>query len=804
MREIVRNIIYMARRFKLASTFNMIGLVVAFAAFFLLMTQIIYQRSYNHDLKDSERIYRMESDFLYKDGSYSDAVCRPFADALQHMPEVESYSLIRDADGGENFTFPFQKGDSVLEYVYTRGNTTAVSSLTNSVHGNIEWPDSARTGIIIPAQIALEYFGTTEASGKDLLYQYTDSGKTLTEPLTVQGVFEDFPENCDMKNCIYDCMGRDEDIGEYLAAYKCYVKFKQPLKDPEASATALKQAILADIDTRAMEEGSNQEIQDTRLDLEDTNFRFIPMRSSYFEHNTNTTGKSGFKAMLIVQELMCLIVIIIAIINFLNFTLAESPMRVRSLNSRLVLGATRRSLRRSLVSECVLTAVIACLIALAGCALLSLVPSASLLTDGSISPAGHPWLSLLTLAVAAISGGIAGTYPAIFATSFEPAIALKGAFGLTSQGRQLRTFLVGLQLFISMVVVCYIGILYLQSHYIFNSDYGFNVNRMLTVTLQTDPDTRDQIKRELTQMTSVVDVSLSDGILGSTDGGYVIKSNSHGQIIGYRYMYTDRDYLRVMGIGVIEGRDFEDNDSAVTIINKAAREQWDWMELGSNISSGMEVTDSARIVGVCENIRFGSTRIGNDQPFLFICDNENEDTYTMNIHITSNANQNEVRQQINELIQKHCGSLVAAAVPFDKILADTYQNELRFFRQVYVIATICMILTLIGVFCLTIFETEYRRKEIGIRKVAGATTGEIVGMLCMQYVPLILISFVAAVPLAHYLGRLTLEHFTQRTHIYWQLYPLGLLIVGGVILCTALFQSWRTARENPANSIKAE
>ena len=133
-----------------------------------------------------------------------------------------------------------------------------------------------------------------------------------------------------------------------------------------------------------------------------------------------------------------------------------------------------------------------------------------------------------------------------------------------------------------------------------------------------------------------------------------------------------------------------------------------------------------------------------------------------------------------------------------------YQDEFRFIRQVIVFSIICLIITLIGVFCLTMFETEYRRKEIGIRKVFGSSEEQIVRLLTSRYAQILLIAFVIAVPLAWYMGSQWLENFTERTIIHWWLFPLALVLVGLVTLLTAALQGWRAAAENPINSIKTE
>lgn len=141
---------------------------------------------------------------------------------------------------------------------------------------------------------------------------------------------------------------------------------------------------------------------------------------------------------------------------------------------------------------------------------------------------------------------------------------------------------------------------------------------------------------------------------------------------------------------------------------------------------------------------------------------------------------------------------------FDSELEQTYKSELQFTQQMVIICIICQLIMLIGIICITLFDTEYRRKEIGIRKISGATSGEIVWMLCRHYVKYILIAFAIAAPLAVFFGLFTLNYFKQHTRIDWWLFPLALVVVGGIVLGTVALRSLRAARENPVNSIKSE
>ena len=176
----------------------------------------------------------------------------------------------------------------------------------------------------------------------------------------------------------------------------------------------------------------------------------------------------------------------------------------------------------------------------------------------------------------------------------------------------------------------------------------------------------------------------------------------------------------------------------------------------------------------------------------------------MNVRVAAGTDKVAMRQKIKDICMK-MGAKHEPEVKFlNQQLEETYQEEFRFIRQVMVFSVICLIITLIGVFCLTMFETEYRRKEIGIRKVFGSTTSEVLRLLCRRYVWLLMGCFIVAAPLAWYIGNQWLQGFAERTPIYWWLFPLAFLAVGTVTLATVIVQSWRAANENPVNSIKTE
>ena len=815
MTEVFRNIFYFAKRFKVPSYLNLLGLVVAFSSFYLMMSQIIYQVTYNHDVDDYKLIYRLDTDYMVKENDFHNNIHYPFTRALDSLPQVESVSVISyvfDNDFFPNFyniSFRNKDGERMKSPCYFC-NKTALSTLSSKkLSGDIELKDheSSTMNVVIAESIAKQYFGKTDVANDTMWLDREDGGQA--QGLLVRGVYKDFPSNSELKNGIYIYMGGEEYLKHnFNVTFSCYVKFKQKPKDIEALNRKLNRAVYNMMEKDGWENyAATNEVPDYKRGIKNTHFRFTPIAYSYFERGIDNSGEYGYKAMFIVLALACLLLIILAINHFLNFTIVQSPMRVHSMNTRLVLGATRQQLRLGIFAECIVISIIACFIALMLCSALASMPVVEKLIDGDISPLNHWALSLSMFILAAAVGIAAGTYPAFFVTSFVPAMALQGNFGLTPQGNKLRKTVLCIQLFASSLMVIYMGILIDEHRFIFKSSYGFNKNQVLISTLpleiEGDVDVKKELYEELMALPGVKSVSWSDGTMGLSDVHYKHGINVNNQNLVLEFSAVDTAYLRTMGIKVIEGRDFIATDTAAIIISKSAQQQWKWIKIGMRIPFN-GARDSVTVVGVCEDTRYNTTRLQSNQPFSFVTTKKTIGMFNLFLSVNKDADLDNVRQQANAILHEHFDKEARSLMSYDKKLEESYDNELRFFKWFYFICVVFMVITLIGVFCMTMFETEYRRKEIGIRKIAGARTGEVVWMMCRQYIPLVLISFVLATPIAVYCGEKTLDYFADHVGIHWWTIALSLALVGAITLGTIALQCWRIARENPVNSIKTE
>ena len=797
MTEALHHIIYTARRFKASTALNITGLIVAFAICYLLLTQIVFLTTYNQGIKDHERIYRLERiDITSQNNKWGSGSCMLMAEELAAMPQVEGVTMTSIA--WLPYKYKFKQGDTEVDFPAIYCNNSGVSNLTDQVvDGNIEWTDTDRDGLIIPASIAMQYFGTTHAAGQQMLAFINDS----TYPIPVRGVYKDFPENSTPQNYIMINAGDAEtDSYDYLHyGFTCLVKFKEGVNDVNSIIEPFKQRLEAsslrifgdDIDPSWMQH------------LQTLKFQFRPLDDVFFS-NIDELDLGNRNALGIIK-LLTILILLITTINFLNFTLAMSPMWVHDINTRMVIGAKRSSIRWQLIAETVIISASACMLALALCQGFSMSPALNKLFDGDITLNAHPGIIITMLVIAVAIGFIAGTYPAYFATSFQAATVLKRNYSLTPGSIKLRTALIGMQLIVTIFLASFICTLYQQTIFIFTSDYGFDFERIVHVDLDMqDMDYREALRADLKQLPGVENVAYSQFCIGSSDdypSQWYTNSAKDSTIIHYFLFPVDECFLSTMGIELVTGRELEPNDEAnECIFNETMNELFSSEEMPLSKVPNPEMD----IVGVCKNIRFATTRINKNTPIAFVRYANDYLCWIANVRIAEGTDMESTKASIAQLIKKHSGHESPQVMDMETTLKQSYSNEFRFVNLVYLLSVASIIIMLVGVFCLTMLETEYRRKEIGIRKVAGASSGDIIGMLCKRYCGLILVCFVIATPIAYYLGNLWLKSFAEHQPINWWQFPFSLLVVGGLTLGTILLQCWHVAHENPVNSIKDE
>ena len=788
----MKTLLYMFRRYRVATVLNLLGLGIAVATFYLFMTQVIYNRTYNHNIPNHERIFRLEVYGNLFGDRWGGAACRPFVTMLKDVPHVEA---AMDVSPYTNDATVKVNGRKMKVPVVNLSKPGIEFFSGKLLYGSSKSWTSGAPNVILSRSTAEKMFGTANAVGKTFVSNDNE--------VTVVGVSEDMPDNCTIDNGVYMCEDdrRLEDWSEW--SFCIYVRLDNAANAPKV-VSGFKQAFM-----KANNIADEKEF-DRQVGMK---FRLTSMDDVYFS-GVGMKDK-GNRSLVDVLTVASFFIIFIAMLNLLNFTLSEMPMRIRGINTRRVMGASAGSLRVSIIAENVVLAVVGLVIGVLMVVAFQRSETCMKLVSGDIAFKAH-WLLVAVVVVATlVVGALSAVIPAWYGTSFAPAMVLKGSFGLSPRGRKLRMAIMGVQFVVAFALAIYIGVMVSQSRYIFNADYGFDKNEVFYTTLSDEAKAkRDAIRAELAKLPFVESVGYAQNAIGSGDNYMGWGRGRDDRQMSLQVIPCDYNYLRTMDLKIVEGRDFRESDkkTGAYVLNKAAMTQYTWLQVGDSIGRQNQWGNQSNylVVGVCNNFKIKSMRNDNSKIavafIIFGPDMQSWGDRCVNVFVCVAKNQDkiEAKKRIAQVLNKIDGSQEYTMRFLDDDLQRTYVDEFRFISQVKLFAIICIVITIIGVFSLTMFETEYRRKEIAIRKVMGSTVGAVVRLFAMRYMVPLVVAYVVAAPLGWWLSRQWLQSFAEHTPIYWWLFPLAFVAVAAVVIVTVVAQSWRVATSNPVESIKTE
>ena len=790
MKLILRNLMRIFRRFRTAMILNILGLAVAFTAFMLLMMQWNYDRQFDRNDPNADRIFRIDAQW---DAGRAALTCGPYGFAfMQSSPHIVGGCLLYALPGDESFTIE----ENGQRRVFKDKLHKVTSGLTKVFHFDLVEGDvnalEASDKILIPESTARRWFGQAAATGR--LVKLGDN-----RAMTVGGVYRDFPGNCSLGNSVYVAVRDNEsDLRVWTSFnYTCYIRLDQ---DNTADAQALVDAFAENNQDFLNFQKENGKMEMVAIALPDIH-TFEPLLF-------DPTPRTSLATMFLLFSI-AIVILLIAAINYTNFSTALSPMRIRNVNTQKVFGASQASLRGALLAE----AVIICLGAfLLGVLLLWGLQDYNLnqLIQADIRPEAHLPLIGLTALIALAIGLIAGLYPAYYTTSFAPALVLKGSFGLSPKGRMLRNLLMSFQFIASFALVIGALCMFLQNRYAQTMPLGFDKEWLVTSDIDKLVSSKRQVLEErLKQHPEVAGVAFSEmSFYGDNDNYAKWGRELKGKAISFDVLVVSPSFPKVIGIPVVEGRDFREEDSqrgnGCFIFNQMAQDLYD-IQVGDKLYA-------EEVIGITDNFHYTSMRRGISPMAFYAYGKNNGNTdelanqlYT-NVYVRMNAGTDPttaiqiLRTELDTLSPGYPFDIR----PFDEQLERAYKNEQRLATLISLFSLLAVLISIAGVFGLVVFDSEYRRKEIGIRRVMGASVGNILLMFNKSYLWILLVCFIIACPIAWYAVNEWLQSFAYRVPSYWWIFPVALLIVGSVTLLTVTYQNWHAANENPVNSLKSE
>ena len=788
MNPIIKNLLHVIRRFKLATTLNILGLSVAFAAFMIIMMQLQFSFGFDRFHKNSDKIFRVET-ISHAAPGYLGVLSRPLATAIfESSPHIVAGAITN------SFILPlvFQvENEGVLHHFNERGLTVTPEftdvfafDFVEGTADALRMPQHA----MIPLSLAQRLFGNESAIGRHLIVNQNTT-------LTVGAVFRDFPNNTIVENVIHIGIPPEQDINSQVSRFATFIRVTDasvvPTLFENFKRTFNAQAAWG---------------EDFCWDETGFRLRFTALPEIHFTSDVRLDRTANTnRQVLFILLAVGIAIIVIAAINFTNFSTALAPMRIKNINIQRVLGAQQHTMQFTLISEAVAFSLVSSGIALLLVYLFANSELANLMT-ADLSFSAQPLIIGGTALVALLVGLLAGAYPARYMTSFEPALTLKGNFALSPAGRKLRNTLIGIQFVASFALIIGTSFMFLQNRFIQNSDLGFDRDALIITNIGRIPEHRDAIVYQLKTHPTIENVTFAEMILGSFEQHMSWGRQYNGEQIGFQFLRVHYNFLEVMGIELAEGRHFRQEDaySGAFIFNEAARRQFGF-ELNSVLepSNPQDVLPAAPVIGFVPDIKFASFRSAIEPAAFFVGDSplgrQTSQTY---IQLTSGANLREAMTHVRRTLADFSPGFPFEIRFFDEVLQRTYESERNLSMLILIFSLIAIFISIVGVFGLVVFDSECRRKEIGIRKVLGSSTGGIILMFNKAYFKILVICFVIAVPIAWFTVNRWLENFAYRTPMYWWVYVLALVAISAITVLTVTIQNWRVANDDPVKSIK--
>ncbi len=524
-----------------------------------------------------------------------------------------------------------------------------------------------------------------------------------------------------------------------------------------------------------------------------------------FESNAN---KSDMLNVYVLSTIATLI-LILAAVNFMNLVTAKSTSRAKEVGMRKVIGAVRQQLIGQHLIESILVTVLAALIALGIVFAITPVLNSTYQRFGDFMVLMQ-WKNVLFLVALVLFVGImAGLYPAFVLSSFKPVLVLKGAFKNSTGGIQLRKALVVLQFTISIALMVGTGIVYQQMKFIYTADLGYSRDQVITIGLNgQNVNNATTLKDELLRNPNIVAAGTSSSRIGQQLGRTGIVPEGYPADVNMitTIMVIDENFIPTMGMELKEGRNFslEFKDSLNMVINEEMLRFLKWKDgVGRKISlqSGPNPTDltAYTVVGVVKDFHFATIRHKLEPMFMLYNKNNN----SMAIKVKSEGIKESIASIEATWKKVNPGSSFEYAF-LDEQFANLYRNEQAFATMFTHFTVLAIIIAGLGLFALSAFTAEQRKKEIGIRKVLGASNGNIFYKLSAEFIQLISISFVIASIAAYFVMTQWLKDFQYSIKI-----GIGIFIVAGIAsiviaLLTISFQAIKAALSNPVNALRSE
>jgi len=787
----VRNLLHN----KFFSSINIMGLAVGMTACFLIFQYVRYESSYDSFHTKADRIYRVVTDAVTSAKTIHGGVTTPPVGIYlkKDFPEVEdAVRFTRDGFLVTKGSVKFQEKSAVL----------ADSSLFRIfdfplVAGDRNTALKEPMSIVLSETAAKKYFGASNPLGQHVLL----TGGAIDA--TVTGIMKDIPENSQIQTDMFVSLSSWERIygisnqdSLWSTAHQYYTYI---LLRPHTDVSALEKKLPAFMEFHRGAEARKLQLFETLL-LE-------PLRAVYLRSTRDGFIAGGNIRNVYIFSIIAVFILVIAAVNFVNLTTARSTIRAKEVGVRKVVGAARSQLARQFIGESVIICWMAFLMTLLLGSLL--MPWFNHLAGKQVSPhfLSRPTDAAILFLLSSFIGIIAGIYPSLVLSSFKAISVLKGRFATSKQGLLLRKGLVVFQFTISIVLILGTIVIFRQLRYMRNQDLGFNKDQEMIIETNFDKN-QDVFKQSLSSIPGVVSSVYSSGVPGGGFGQvYTELENRSGEMqktIVDRY-FVDFDFIPQYDLKVVAGRAFSKglsadstqammiNESALGLLGYHSPQEAlgrKWTQRGNH----------GTIIGVCKDFHYKGL-IEEIHPLVLRVNTREFNTISIKM---STAHLPETLRAIESNWNKAIPNRPFEFTFLNELFDKQYKSEDRFGNLFLNFAVLAIFISCLGVLGLASYSTVQRTKEIGVRKVLGASVGNIVRLLSTDFIRLVLLAFLIASPLGWYAMHTWLNGFAYRTSLSWQVFALAGGVSLSIVLMTISYQAIKAAVANPVKSLRTE
>lgn len=797
LRHYIKVALRLIRRSLLFSSINLMGFVLGLTAAFLIYLWVVDELTHDDCFRDGNRIYRVTELHREAGGEVKESPYLPRVLAMdfrQKFPQVEDATSIKY---GDRHSYGAGEGKMITaDDVYVDSTFFRFFSFP-VVEGVPQRINDDSKNVVLSADLARKFFGSAPAVGQKLTYSF---GNIRNDVYTVVAVV-----NIPRKSHIRFELAKSMDAytwgnwKTFTESLHVYVKMKEGSAMFRSEAQAM---------SRLMADRGEKNVRLNFQPLHD-----IYLHTRFADPNVKQHGNLATVYLFIA---LAVLIIFMGAFNFTTLSTARASLRYKEVGVRKVTGAKRRVLIGQFLSEGMVQACIALLLALALTELTLPLFNRVMETDLRLEAS---WSVVFYMLFGIVGVGcLAGSYPAFYLSSVNPLLAFKGGRKTGRKGGLIRG-LVCVQFVIALVLMLLTGIVFKQLHYMQNKDMGLDKENIVTVYTSLWYNV-GEFKQELLRNPDIKGVSMSTdlGNFGEgtsfKDGSKVEWTDVDGRTDSLRMvqLWADGDFVKTFGMGLVKGK-LMDSDFAqywdfsktkTVVINETA---WRAMKVADPI--GMEIRPEGRrplrIVGVVKDFNFQSMREQIKPAYIWY---NPEAVQYLYIKIAPERRQQTlafIKEKFEEFAKRDDAFIKDFSYQFfsDK-LNQNYAREHQQGRMLLFFTVLAIVIAVMGVFGLVALSTEQRTKEIGIRKVNGAHSDRIVRMFCREYLVWVGIAFVVACPVGYWLMSNWLSEFAYQTPISWWLFLLAGLLTAAITLLTVVGQTWRKASQNPVESLRYE